>query len=94
MSGYNAEVAKYNAWVGSIFGNDPSFLMSPMGLGATSAVPGPIIMANNTTYNGKVHSIDGNFVNGPSYKTNDMNLLPNAAINSITNGQGEYLGGI
>lgn len=95
ISGYNAEVAKYNAWIKSIFGNDPMYLMSPM---TSVATPRPILIANNTTSKGMVHSIDGNIVNGPTYTTNDMNLLPKSAIDYINNQKdsfgAEYLGGI
>jgi hypothetical protein len=93
ITGYNTEVARYNAWIESIFGKDPSFLMSPMPLGAMSR---PVIVANNTTGNGIVHAIDGGVGKGPSYTTNDMNLLPDAARDNIAKSAdgGEYLGGV
>jgi hypothetical protein len=47
ITGYNTEVARYNAWIESIFGKDPNFLMSPMALDAMSK---PVIIANNTTF--------------------------------------------
>jgi hypothetical protein len=41
----------------------------------------PYLLANNTTQGGIVHSIDGsNKVGGSKYTTNDINLLPNGAI--------------
>lgn len=66
----------------------------------------PVLQANNTSPNGIVHAIDGGTTNGPQYTTNDINALPNSAIENYQtvgdvdpatgkriNGDG-YLGGV
>lgn len=83
ISGFNAEVDIYNAWVRANFGEDPYLMMSKMstttgGIDLTK----PVLIANNTTGGGMVHAIDGSGVGGPSYTTNDLNLLPESAISA------------
>ncbi len=78
ITGFNAEVDIYNAWVRANFGEDPYLMMSKMstttgGIDLTK----PVLIANNTTGGGIVHAVDGG-VSGPSYTTNDVNLLPNS----------------
>ncbi len=100
VSGYNAEVDRYNTWIRSIFGNDPQFLMTPI-TGPTSIASKPILITNTSnSTSGIVHEIDGGIAKGPTYKTNDMNLLPESQTNAMLNNpdplkrQGEYLGGV
>jgi hypothetical protein len=100
VSGFNAQVDVYNAWVREHFGEDPMMLMQKK-LDAPVDLSKPILIANNTTGGGIVHAIDGTGkAKGASYTTNDMNLLPNSAIESYQNsetgkntGDG-YLGGV
>jgi len=93
---FNALADQWNAWVRQHFGEDASLIMKKM----TGPVDlqKPYILANNTT-SGVVHAIDGSTVNGPSYTTNDVNLLPdsvryNATTKSYAGYQGDFLGGI
>lgn len=76
VTGFNAEVDRYNAWVKEKFGEDPRLMMSKLpteGIDLTR----PVLIANNTTGGGIPHKIDGmSEINGPSYTTNDVNLLP------------------
>jgi hypothetical protein len=96
VDGFNALVDEYNAWIREHFGEDPMMLMqkivTPVDLSK------PVLVANNTTESGIVHAIDGNMGDGASYKTNDMNLLPESAIASLQSDPdykgGEYLGGV
>jgi hypothetical protein len=95
VTGYNAEVQRYNAWIVSIFGSDTRFLMTPMAMGASSK-PVMVVDSTNATA-GVVHQIDGDSkAKGPGYTTNDMNLLPESALNTrnIWEKGGEFLGGI
>ena len=99
VTGFNAQVDIYNAWVRSNFGEDPNLLMSKME--APVDLSKPYILANNTTGGGIVHAIDGSTVNGPSYTTNDVNLLPKGidltkatTSNPWQQGGAEYLGGV
>ena len=99
VSGYNAQVDGYNAWVREHFGEDPMLLMQKQN--APVDLNKPILIVNNTTGGGIVHAIDGTGkVKGASYTTTDMNLLPDSAIKSYqkseagkNTGDG-YLGGV
>jgi len=76
ITGFNAEVDRYNAWIQANFGDDPYLLMSKMSAPGIDLTK-PVLIANNTTGGGMVHAIDGsNIASGPSYTTNDVNLLP------------------
>jgi hypothetical protein len=76
VSGYNAQVDSYNAWVREHFGEDPMMLMQKK-LDAPVDLNKPILIVNNTTGGGIVHAIDGTGkAKGASYTTNDINLLP------------------
>ncbi len=90
VSGYNAQVDSYNAWVREHFGEDPMLLMQKQN--APLDLSKPVLVANNTTGGGIVHAIDGMNKGNANYKTNDMNLLPESAIKKLDEG-GEYLGG-
>jgi hypothetical protein len=79
VTGFNAQVDLYNAWVRERFGEDPMLLMQK--LNAPVDLSKPVLVANNTTGNSIVHAIDGmNKATGPSYTTNDVNLLPDSVI--------------
>ena len=99
VSGFNALVDQWNAWVAKNFGQDANLLMQKMT--GPANLQAPYILANNTTTpKGIVHKIDGNIVSGPSYTTNDVNLLPDAArLNYQATAEGRqtgdgYLGGV
>jgi hypothetical protein len=100
VTGFNAEVDKYNAWVRQNFGEDTNLLMGKMNLNEMIDLQKPYMASNNTT-TGMVHKIDGmNEMNRGTYTTNDINELPNSAINQYHNsaegkvmGDG-YLGGV
>jgi hypothetical protein len=79
ITGFNAEVDIYNSWVRANFGEDPYLLMSKMNTPGIDLTK-PVLIANNTTGGGMVHAIDGSTAAGPSYTTNDLNLLPESAI--------------
>lgn len=92
---YNALAPAWNAWVRANFGEDANLLASPL-----TDLSKPFMIANNTTQTGVVHTIDGSGKYGPHYTTNDINVLPDAAI-AAHHGteagrlQGDgYLGGI
>jgi hypothetical protein len=97
---FNALADQWNAWVRQYFGEDANLLMQKMT--APVDLSKPYILANNTTSGGIVHKIDGmNEMNGQSYTTNDVNLLPKGvdptklkATNPWQQGGSEYLGGI
>jgi hypothetical protein len=97
VSGYNAQVDGYNAWVREHFGEDPTLLMPKQD--APVDLSKPVLVANNTTQGGIVHAIDGaSKTGGAKYTTNDINLLPASTISSYRNsssyvGDG-YLGGV
>ena len=97
VTGFNAQVDIYNAWVREHFGEDLNLLMKK--LNAPTDLSKPVLIANNTTQGGIVHAIDGsNKATGASYTTNDINLLPKSAIDAYRKsddyvGDG-YLGGI
>jgi hypothetical protein len=96
ITGFNAEVDRYNDWIRQNFGEDPYLMMSKMPTGPVSGSPAegpypmmskmhtggidltkPVVIANNTTAGGIPHKIDGmSEMSGPSYTTNDENLLP------------------
>ncbi|MCX6674067.1 MAG: hypothetical protein NTY37_09855 [Methanothrix sp.] len=87
VTGFNAQVDGYNAWVREHFGEDPMLLMQK--LDAPVDLSKPILIANNTTQGGIVHAIDGmNKANGPSYTTNDGNLLPESALDQLMGAKG------
>lgn len=76
VTGFNAEVDRYNDWIRQNFGEDPYLMMSKMPTGGID-LSKPVLIANNTTAGGIPHKIDGmSEINGPSYTTNDVNLLP------------------
>ena len=86
VSGFNAQVDVYNAWVREHFGEDPMLLMQKQT--APVDLSKPILIANNTTGGGIVHAIDGTGkAKGASYTTNDLNLLPNSAIKAYQNSE-------
>ncbi len=94
VTGYNQEVAKYNAWIVSIFGNDPQFLMTPIAEDTTAQKPTLITNTSNMA-TGIVHKIDGQSPKGPAYTTNDMNLLPDPQnTTQIKKEGGAWLGGV
>jgi hypothetical protein len=79
VTGFNAQVDAYNAWVREHFGEDPMLLMQK--LDAPVDLSKPVLIANNTTQGGIVHAIDGsNKAGGAKYTTNDINLLSDSAI--------------
>jgi len=107
VSGYNAQVDGYNAWVRENFGEDPMLLMPKQN--APVDLSKPVLIANNTTQGGIVHAIDGTGkAKGASYTTNDMNLLPNSVTEKMykdsqtispdspnyAKTQGDFLGGV
>ena len=76
VTGFNAQVDVYNAWVGEHFGEDPMLLMQKLN-NAPVDLSKPVLIANTTTQGGIVHEIDGmNKASGASYTTNDVNILP------------------
>jgi hypothetical protein len=81
VTGFNAQVDVYNAWVREYFGENPMLLMQK--LNAPVDLSKPVLIANNTTQGGVVHAIDGSTkAGGSKYTTNDINLMPNGAINT------------
>ncbi len=93
VTGFNAQVDIYNAWVREHFGEDPMLLMQK--LNAPVDLTKPVLIANNTTQGGIVHSIDGSTAPGASYTTNDMTLLPESALKSLDPKEGgQYLPGV
>ena len=101
VSGFNAQVDIYNAWVREHFGEDRMLLMQKLN-SAPVDLSKPIMIANNTTtQKGIVHEIDGmNKLNEATYKTNDVNTLPDSArLNYQNTPEGKqtgdgYLGGV
>ncbi|MCK9566769.1 MAG: hypothetical protein M0Q43_12055, partial [Methanothrix sp.] len=76
---FNALVDQWNAWVQNNFGQDANLLMQK--LTGPVDLSKPYLLANNSTKGGIVHAIDGSFNgSGSKYTTNDINLLPNGAI--------------
>jgi len=96
ISNFNSLVDQYNAWIGKTFGDDASLLMQKMTTTTPADLTKPYLASNNTSSSGIVHTIDGSGKYGPSYKTNDMNLLPATVTNSTTfrKDGGQWLGGI
>jgi len=107
VTGFNAQVDSYNAWVRQHFGEDPMLLMQK--LNAPIDLSKPVLIANNTSQGGIVHAIDGSFNGtGAKYTTNDMNLLPSGVTEKMYNdlqdatpgsaaalaAQGDFLGGV
>lgn len=83
IADFNKLVDEYNAWISKTFGDDASLLMQKM----TSTIPAdlskPYLASNNTSSKGIVHAIDGSSGKyGPSYTTNDINLMPESAISA------------
>ena len=106
VTGFNAQVDVYNAWVREHFGEDRLLLMQKMS-SAPVDLSKPVMIANNTTTpKGIIHQIDGNNkVGGASYTTNDINLLPSGTIGNYQTGDVDpktgqritgdgYLGGV
>jgi len=100
ISNFNSLVDQYNAWIGKTFGDDASLLMQKMTATTPADLTKPYLASNNTSSNGIVHTIDGSGKYGPTYTTNDINLMPNSAIASYkasetgkVMGDG-YLGGV
>lgn len=98
VTGFNTMVDIYNTWVRQKFGEDPYLLMSKMNTPAGKMdLTKPVLIANNTTSGGIPHKIDGmNEMDGASYTTNDVNLLPKGvnpaqAKNSDPYGGSQYL---
>jgi hypothetical protein len=97
ITGFNAEVDKYNKWVQQNFGNDQALMMPKMS--GPIDLSKPYIAANNTTGGGIVHAIDGKQY-GPNYLTNDVNLLPENVRRQVQNSKdpiqkgGQWLGGV
>ncbi len=97
IDGFNAQVDRYNTWIRGHFGEDPMLLMQKM-TGPVN-LQMPVLIANNTTQSGIVHAIDGtNELNEGTYTTNDINLLPDAAIKQYQDSPDyagdAYLGGV
>ena len=95
---FNAKVDEYNAWVRANFGEDPNMLMPKMT--APVDLSKPVLITNTTASSkGIVHEIDGSSGN-KTFSTNDVNLLPDAAIDQYRRSEegkasgAEYLGGI
>ena len=99
VTGFNAQVDIYNAWVREHFGEDRLLLMQKMN-SAPVDLTKPVMIANNTTTpKGIIHQIDGNNkLGGASYTTNDINLLPKGVAEqwvTLNPKEGEgYLGGV
>jgi hypothetical protein len=97
VTGFNARVDSYNAWVREHFGEEPMLLMQK--LDAPVDLSKPYILANNST-SGVVHAIDGGSKWGSKYTTNDINLMPNGAIERYQKSEAGkitgdgYLGGV
>ncbi len=91
ISGFNEQIDVYNSWVRKHFGEDPSLIMQKM--------PGPIdlskpvLISNNTTSRGIPHVMDGK-ASGPSYRTNDVNLLPENVRTQYNSTNSQWLGGV
>ena len=92
---FNALVDQWNVWVVTNFGNDTTLLMNRMAELVNLQKP-YIAAENNTTYKGIAHTIDGT----AKYTTNDVNLMPDAAISKYAaSKQGkttgaDFLGGV
>jgi hypothetical protein len=103
VTGFNSEVDIYNAWVRQNFGEDVNLMMQKMA--GPVDLSKPYLSVNNSNSNRIVHAIDGSQnMSGPTYTTNDMNLLPESVTQSMYNdlkadptnqkAQGDFLGGI
>lgn len=91
IAGFNAKVDEYNNWVRANFGEDPNLLMQKMT--APIDLSKPVLVVNDTASpKGIVRKIDGSSGNS-TVRTNDMNLLSDAALKNLDGG-GEYLGGV
>ena len=88
---FHAKVDEYNAWVRANFGEDPNMLMPKMT--APVDLSKPVLITNTTASSkGIVHEIDGSSGN-KTFSTNDVNLLPDAAIRQYRNSsEGKILG--
>jgi hypothetical protein len=71
VTGFNAEVDTYNAWVRQNFGEDPNLMMNKM---SGAATPGNPLWINRSTAK-PVHKIDGSFQNQNTYPQPDANGL-------------------
>jgi hypothetical protein len=93
---FNALVDQWNAWVIKNLGNDTTLLVAKMTVPVNLQKPF-IAAGNNTTSKGITHEINGD---GAKYTTNDVNLMPDAAIAKYaTTEQGksqgaDFLGGV
>jgi hypothetical protein len=93
---FNALVDQWNAWVVKNLGNDTALLVAKMTVPVNLQKP-YIAAGNNTTSKGITHEINGD---GAKYTTNDVNLMPDAAIAKYaTSEQGkaqgaDFLGGV
>ena len=91
---FNALVDQWNAWVVKYFGNDTTLLMAKMT--APINLQQPYVAANNTSSKGIVHKIGGE----AQYTTNDINLMPDAAISKYAASEqgkamgSDFLGGV
>ncbi len=96
VTGYNTEVQRYNAWVISIFGNDPQFMMNPITAPSNVSDLSKPVLISNVTSPGIVHEIDGGTkAKSPAYTTNDMNLLRDPGnMTQIQKEGGAWLGGV
>lgn len=90
---YNTLVDSYNAWVKENFGEDSSMLAQK--ITTPSDLTKPILMINNSNSTGGiVHEMDGGSAKGPTYTTNDMNLLPGDISRYNLDQGGQYLPGV
>jgi hypothetical protein len=90
---YNTLVDSYNAWVKENFGEDSSMLAQK--ITTPSDLTKPILMINNSNSTGGiVHEMDGGSAKGPTYTTNDMNLLPGDISRYNLEQGGQYLPGV
>ncbi len=98
ITGFNAEVDRYNAWIRQNFGNNSNMEMPKMT--TPTDLSKPVLIANKTAGSGVVHEIDGGVAAGPAYTTNDVNLLPSGTIQRYMKTEegrtqgAEYLGGV
>jgi hypothetical protein len=92
---FNALVDKWNAWVIKNFGNDTTLLVAKMTEPINLQKP-YIAAGNNTTSKSIAHEIDSK----AQYTTNDVNLMPDAAIAKYAESEqgktsgADFLGGV
>jgi hypothetical protein len=90
---YNSLVEQWNAFVRTNYGNGTNMEFKPMG-SENANLQKPIAIGKNTTGNGIVHSVDGSGKYAPSYTTNDANLLPESARNTVMEAQRDKNGNV